>query len=117
MNFGTNLRNLRVQHKLSQQELAKQIETSQSAITAWECGVRTPEFGSIKRIAEYFGVPVSSLITTNAAALDDQLLAIAESMNNNPKLRLLYELTCHLAENDLDAVLSVTKAISDKYKE
>lgn len=117
MNFGTNLRNLRVQHKLSQLELAKQIETSQSAITAWECGVRTPEFGSIKRIAEYFGVPVSSLITTNDAAMDEHILAIAETIHSNPKLRSLYEKTRYMKESDVNALLAVANAIADKYEE
>ena len=111
MNFGTNLRNLRIQRHLSQQKLADELEVSQSSIAAYETGEREPSFAVIEKIAAYFGVPASTL-TPFSTATNDYVQNVADSLHSNPKLQLLFDRSKYLSESDLDTVLAVVSAIS-----
>lgn len=51
MRLQDKLRNLRLQRQLTQIDLAKALNTSQSAITAWERGTRIPERSTVAKIA------------------------------------------------------------------
>ena len=110
--FGDNLRNLRIQRGLTQMQLAKDLQTSQSAITSYEASKREPSFMVIERMAEYFGVPMSALLPSNDTTDDEFVNIIAESIHQNPKLGLLFDKIRKFKESDLDAVLAVVNAIS-----
>lgn len=112
MRFGDNLRNLRIQRKMTQMELSEKLQTSQSSITAWENGTRQPDFSTVARISSFFNVPMSALIPS-AENMDETFVgSVAESLHQNPKLRMLFDRSKFLSDSDLDAVLSVVNAIS-----
>lgn len=112
MRFGDNLRNLRIARGLTQMQLAEGIQTSQAAITAWELSKREPDFKTIRKIADYFNVPLSALLPSNDDMTDDYIHSVADSLHQNPKFGLLFDKIRYLSESDLDAVLSVVNAIS-----
>ena len=116
MDFGTNLRNLRIKRGMTQQELAKALEISQASITAYETNFRTPPVSVIQTIADYFRVPASELMPFNEKRDDNSVNAIAESIISNPKLKRLFEETRYLDDTKLDAVLSVVFAIKQNSK-
>jgi len=58
MNFSENLRKIRVEHNLSQQELAKKLNVAQSTVSMWEGGKRTPKLDEIDRLAGVLKVTV-----------------------------------------------------------
>lgn len=60
--FSENLKYLRMQQKLSQVFLAKELEISPSAINMYEKGNREPNFELLKKIAEYFEVDYNVLL-------------------------------------------------------
>ena len=111
MRFCDNLKNLRLQRGYTQQKLAKMLGTSQSSITAWENATREPDFRTIQKLADFFRVPLSALLPSDDT-MDDSVGRIAESLHQNPKLRLLFDRSKFLSDSDLDAVLSVVNAIS-----
>lgn len=112
MDFATKLRNLRIQRGMTQMELAEKLKTSQSAITSYEQKKREPDFATIRKIADYFGVPMSALLPSDDAVTEDYVGEIAESLHLNPKLRLLFDRSKFLSDQDLDAVLGIVNAIS-----
>ena len=59
--FGTNLKSLRKQMGITQQEIAKTINTSRSCISNYESGNRQPDNETIKLLADYFDVTVEYL--------------------------------------------------------
>ena len=117
MRFPDNLRNLRLQRSMTQRDVADGLGTSQSAIAMWENGTREPDFKTIKRIATFFGVPMSSLLPSSEKIDEDYVNVVAESLHANPKLKLLFDHTKHFSEQDMDAVLAVVKAISGRREE
>lgn len=112
MNYSDKIRNLRIQRGLTQMEMAERLGTSQSAITSWECGRREPDFATLRKLANFFNVPLSALLPSDDTVDDDYIGAVAESLHQNPKLRLLFDRSKFLSDSDLDAVISVVSAIS-----
>lgn len=112
MTFGEKLKNLRISRFMSQQKLADDLGISQSGIASYERGAREPDFATIRRFADYFGVAFTSLMPTDESADSDLVLQVADSLHDNPKLRLLFDRSRYLTESDLDAVLAVVNAIS-----
>jgi transcriptional regulator with XRE-family HTH domain len=53
---------LRTQADLTQEELAKRLEITRSALSNYESGHREPDFATIHRIADYFKVSIDYLL-------------------------------------------------------
>ena len=60
--FGNYLTDLRTQRGLSQSELGEIVGVSNKAISKWENGEALPRLERLKRLADYFGVPVEELV-------------------------------------------------------
>ena len=91
MEFNEKLQELRKGKGLTQEELAKDLFVSRTAISKWESGRGYPNIDSLKDIAKYFGVTVDDLLSKN------QLLAVAEEDKKQLKKRF-----CDLAFGLLD---------------
>lgn len=60
--FKDNLKELRIEKKLGQVELAKAIGVSKGVISLWENGLREPNMYSLILLAKYFGVSIDELV-------------------------------------------------------
>lgn len=65
--FADNLRQLRVEKGMSQQQLAAKMFVNRSSIARWESGSRLPDLLLIHRLAECLGVEVSALLPDSDA--------------------------------------------------
>ena len=72
MEFHEKLQELRRQKGMTQEELAKVLYVSRTAVSKWESGRGYPGIDSLKAIAAFFSVTVDQLLST------DQVLTIAE---------------------------------------
>ena len=114
MNFGTNLRNLRIARGLTQQKLATDMNISQASVTAYETGIREPSFEIVRRFAEYFGVPPIQLMPFGDVSNDEEVMRIAEAIHSNEKLKILFDRLKNLDETDLDAMFTVFQIYLDR---
>lgn len=60
--FSQRLRELRQDKNLSMKQLAKEINTTDAAISNWENGINEPKISFLKSIAIYFNVSSDYLI-------------------------------------------------------
>lgn len=60
--FKERLKELRIEKKLSQAELTKELNVSQRSISSWETGFREPDFATLERIAIFFDVTTDYLL-------------------------------------------------------
>jgi transcriptional regulator with XRE-family HTH domain len=63
--FPSNLKNLRLNHNMSQEELGKQINVTKVSISGYESGNRTPDVETLIAIADVFNVSLDSLCGRN----------------------------------------------------
>lgn len=118
MTFGENLKALRLDRELTQMDLAKKLGTSQAAVCSWENGTREPNFEMCEKLANALGVPVSSIVVPKDKVAGDGLVqTVADAMHNNPKRRLLFDMSMKVTDSDLDAVLAVLRAITKEREE
>ena len=60
--FSEQLKKLRKERGLTQEQLASLLKISKSAISMYENGNRTPDFETLELIADFFNVNLSYLI-------------------------------------------------------
>lgn len=59
----TNLRDLRMLHgNMTQKQLASFLHVDRSAISKWETGKQAPDYDMINRIANFFEMPLVSVV-------------------------------------------------------
>lgn len=62
MKFNENLKYLRKQEGLTQEELAEKLNVSRQSVTKWESGQALPDIDKVKEIAYLFSVTIDSLV-------------------------------------------------------
>ena len=117
MGIKENLKALRKQHNLSQQELAKIAGVTDKAISTWESGTRIPRMGAIQKMADYFGLQKSDIIEDNSRILsgDGSTWTHArESEGNESDSQLLQNAKRDLSPEDYRMVIALIKRLREK---
>lgn len=60
--FQYNIRLLRKEKRVSQQELAEAMGVTVGAVTHWEGGKSTPQFAVLVKLRQFFGVNLEALV-------------------------------------------------------
>ena len=81
MEFNEKLQELRKNKNLTQEDLAKKLYVSRTAISKWESGRGYPSIDSLKAIANFFSISLDELLSTNEA------LTIAQEDNKEKQNR------------------------------
>ena len=70
--------------RMTQADLAKYINQSQSSITMYETGRREPDFETLEALADVFNVPLSSIVDYDGVSPDQdpQIHAVSTMMEN-----------------------------------
>jgi len=63
MNIGNQIKTLRLEKKVKQEELAEYLGVSAQAVSKWETGASTPDITLLPGIATYFGVAIDELFS------------------------------------------------------
>ncbi|CAA6603753.1 Transcriptional regulator [Rhodospirillaceae bacterium LM-1] len=64
LRFGTQLRAIRKQRGLTQEELAEMIDRSVDAVSNMERGISLPSYETLGRLADRLGIPAKDLTAT-----------------------------------------------------
>lgn len=92
MSFGKNLKKLRLEHHLTQEELSKATGINRSNLAMYEKDNRCPQVEKLQILANYFGVDMNTLLADGSDPAS-QLGEVARSAGGVPlspdDLRLL----------------------------
>ena len=91
--FAQKLKRLRADKGINQIQLSEKMGVTQGTVGKWETNKRTPDVEMLRKISDYFEVPVDYLISDDEA----------------PELLLLYrQLSCRsgLSEEDRDRLIN-----------
>lgn len=88
-----NLKKLRIEHKISQKQLADVIGVSQQSINKYENHNVEPDISTLKSLANYFNTSIDYLVgysDKNTSDINSELLYIFNQMTSEQK-RLFIE--------------------------
>lgn len=115
MELGNNIRNIRKQRGLRQEQLAEAMGVSIASVSKWENGQCAPELTVLAELADFFEVSIDTLVGHNLKA--DRMEALIAQMENAAESRneetaaMLCEKILRNYPNDVRAV----EACSDVY--
>lgn len=117
MGFAERLRMLRQQRGLSQQELAKKLGISGSAISMYERGERTPDFELLDLICDFFNVDTDYILGKEIGStyyLDPEAAEMANELFHRPEMRVLFDASRKLTKEDIEMVTALVEKMSGK---
>lgn len=124
--FQSILKSLRLAKNLTQDELAKQLRISRSAIGMYESGAREPDFDTLELIADFFNVDIDYLMgrttkttfiphaTESSYYTNPETAKIAQEIYENKELSLLFDAAKDAAPEDLQTVHTMLLALKKK---
>lgn len=68
MSIAKNIKVLREHHNMSQNDLAKMLEVTDRAVSAWETGVKEPRIKNMRKIADLFDIPLPEIVSGDLEA-------------------------------------------------
>lgn len=104
MDFSTRLTSLRKDRKLLQADVANKVGIARATYGAYEQGSRQPDFDTLEKLADFFGVSLDYLLgRTNTPVLTsiEKDEAAFQAFANDPELNVFYR---ELPESDEESV-------------
>ena len=62
-----NIKEIRLANSMKQSELAKALNVTQAAVSAWELGRREPDFDALRKMSEIFSCSIDDLLGNEKA--------------------------------------------------
>ena len=113
--IGQRIRTMRLSRGMTQADLAKAINQSQSSITMYETGRREPDFETLEALADVFNVPLVSFVDGDgvvsvqiSSPADDEIRILIPGLSKLPPERV---------ERTKNAFLAMFKAPSPEFFE
>lgn len=96
LNIGKNIKKLRGERNITQQQLADAIGVSFQAVSKWECGTTLPDIAMLPAIANFFDVTIDELFKPNMMAYRnkaERLMSIYErDIENSDAFEAVFQL-------------------------
>lgn len=108
---GNILKQLRIEHNLTQKEFADIIGVAQSTLGMYEQNRRKPEYDKLNKIADYFGVSTDLLL---GRCTDDYNLE--KDLKNIPLVPGYTRRTIHIEGTDVELISDDEDLTDDDYK-
>lgn len=121
--IGLRIKTMRLSRNMTQADLAKAINQSQSSITMYETGRREPDFETLETLADVFNVPLVSLMIDPDSELSDEERRWDDYVKNqlyyeqpkNDDVRLLIRGLNKLSPEQLEQATNMMKIMFAKY--
>ena len=91
--LAKNIRTLRKEHNMSQDELAQKLhKKSYTTIQKWESGVSEPSVSDVYRMSKLFGMTMSEMVNESietASSKEKELITVFKELSDENKDKLL----------------------------
>ena len=113
--FSETLVRLRKQDRLTQDEAAKRMGITRSALSMYETGKREPDFETLELIADFYNVNMDTLIrreekesqSEDLVNGDPELTEILTRARDDPHIRMLFSVTKDAKPEDIEMAIQI----------
>jgi transcriptional regulator with XRE-family HTH domain len=113
--FSDTLVRLRKQDGLTQEEAAKRMGITRSALSMYETAKREPDFETLELIADFYNVNMDSLIRRETKESqsedlvngDPELTEILTRARDDPHIRMLFSVTKDAKPEDIEMAIQI----------
>lgn len=105
MGLAENIKSLREQHGLTQNEFAEQLGVSGKAVCTWEKGTRQPRMGVIEKMAKLYNIKKSDIIEDKETPAPNGERNITKKSQHDEKIAMLIDLFEMLPDLEQNQVL------------
>ena len=91
MKFGDNLKLIRKNKKMSQEQLAEKMNVSRQSVSKWETGEAYPEMNNILELCKIFNCKINDLVhtdMTDISSLDEEIVMSVVKFNEKKQVLL-----------------------------
>lgn len=103
MSLGTNIKRLRIEHNMTQEDLAVFLNTTVKSVSRWENEVTYPDISLLPLLANVFEITVDELLDVEKVKMDEYIKSLL-------KKELLLE-----RNNDFNGLLNLWKEAYNKF--
>lgn len=128
MNLAENIRLLRKQHNLSQNEIAEKLGyKSYTTIQKWEMGISQPPLSKLQQLADLFEVSINELTGNQSDSesqihfsdsepyyLNEETRRIAQEIYENSDMRSLFDMSRKMTPERLRTHLDFMKKLYEE---
>lgn len=111
-NFAKNLKRLRVNQNLTQDDFAKKINITKAAISNYENGRRLPDYETLELIADYFNVNIDFLMGRKFCEKDKLVITRNQYTSKEKDIIKKYRNSDVGVKSVVDTVLDMSEKIS-----
>lgn len=110
--FGENLKRIRLDRKMTQDEMAELLKTSKQVISRYENGLRSPKVSTVAAFARILKVPISALAEgTDDGPGSEELWDLREKLLRDPERRILFSLATDANIEDVRRAVAIIDAL------
>lgn len=116
-NFADRFKLLRTSRRLTQDEIARKLKMSKSAISMYENGKRVPDLETMETIADIFNVSIGYLTGSEDRStyyLDPDVAEKAQEIYEDPNTRILLDAKRDLSKEDLDYLIRTITLLKER---
>ena len=91
MKFGENLKIIRKNKKMSQEQLAEKVNVSRQSVSKWETGEAYPEMNNILELCKIFNCKINDLIhndMSDISSLDEEIIMNVVKFNEQKQKKV-----------------------------
>lgn len=102
-NFSSIIKALRIQHKMTQQDLAEIVGLTPTGISYWESGKAIPNVETLEKLASYFNVTVDYLLGKKEMSDNDKKTVLFRKAEEVPLEQ--QEVLWNIIDSTIDAFI------------
>ena len=118
MRLGERIKELRVSRNLTQDQLAKLLHCSRSAVKMYELDERRPKYEMLEEMADIFNVDMEYLIgrtntekKNSVVILDDDMVKVLEVLKTRPEMKTLFSVASDASDEDIARSIAIIEAL------
>ena len=114
--MNNKIRELRKNRGLTMKQLGDILGLAESTISQYENGKRQPDYETLLRLSEHFGVSVGYILgaeekKTPLVNGDEELTELLETLKTRPECRMLFQLSKDATKEDVEKVIRIIEAL------